>query len=223
MEITHIMENTKITARTVLFFSDFSFEGSQYGPYEVTDKVYDCVKEDFNDKAYSVKVGSACSLHCWQHQGAAGVYREYKEDQANINELQGLSCFKIVPEENQVVKIRLIDHSGSNSNEYTLFAKIAGSIGVMPEVITTSNDNDYIAVGDMTPEHDMYISVQVRDTDLSSSNYGEFVANGALYFKTDGVEASVDWDASLNYPKNMAVEVKGNNLFNLILDTVNFM
>jgi hypothetical protein len=173
-----------------------------------------------NDLYKSITVGELSKVFAWQHYGATGVYREYTTSNPDVTDIRGLSVVKVVPKDVQGVAIRLIDNIGTGKL-YCLSSKVYGA-GAADDVYSCTDNQTYQLVGTINPTlggESIVASIAVRNMQPGDANYGVYINNGSVYFKSknNDVWVSKEGDEFNKFPKNLDIVEVAPNRFDVYI------
>ncbi len=203
------------------FYTETNYGGTSKF-FEEQDAEYQLPEEE-NDIYKSVRVNSDSAVFAWQHYGDVGNQAEWTGDNPDITSIGGLSVFKVVPNSHVGIAMRLENGTGSSDILYCLYSQVHGSGA---QIESYSNNLNYQIVGTINTSpggEPIEASIKVRNMQEGDSNYGQYLNNGAVYFRTDSQgNVCVDKDSQEYkdfFPSNMDIEAAPNraNHFNLIL------
>lgn len=208
------------TSTGATFYTETNYGGTSKF-FEEQDAEYSLPAAE-NDIYKSVKVNPDSAVFAWQHYGEGGKDEEWTGDNPDITSIEGLSVFQVVPNSHVGIAMRLENRTGSDIL-YCLYSQVFGS---QVRIESYSNNLDYQIVGtiDTSPGGEpIEASIKVRNMQQGDPNYGQYLNNGAVYFRTDSEgNVYVDKDSQEYadlFPSNMDIEPVADrpNHFNLIL------
>jgi len=162
----------------------------------------------------SVKVGHFSKVFAWQTDDQA---YEYTSDSSNV---RSMNHFKVTPKEVRGVYIRLVDGVNTGT-KYCMTPKVYGE-GEGADVNSCTDDERYQLLGTLNPTtaDEIVTHVPVRNMDHNSPNFGQYIANGSLYFKVDSngdVSVSHDNREFDNFPENLTIQEVKENTFQITI------
>ena len=185
------------------------------------DKVYELLGNE-NDFYHSVKVGSLSKVFAWQHSdNHGGAFQVWEGDDPDFTDLGGLSNFKVVPNSQVGIAVRLIDTT-SSGKKYCMKAKVWAKGGAA-DVNSCSDNPTYQLVGTLDPTlggESVVASIRVRNMQHGDASFGQYINNGSVYFKSSGdgdIFVSHDHGEFDNFPANMDVKEVSPNRFDFYL------
>lgn len=218
----HSDQNSTLGAN---FYTNYSYEGVSHF-YPQSDQVIDLVTGNLNDAFNSVDIGYSSKVLAWRHSSDAQegqIFKIFDDSSPNLDEMLGLTKIKIVPKESEEILIRLIDKTNSGM-KFCLYANIYSPDSQTSAVTTCTDNKNYQIVGYIAKSGKKIISsLQVRNLELTSSSYGQFINSGSVYYtKYDNtINIADDYNSLINFPKNMSYEIVGENHIDFYLISTN--
>ncbi|KAK4101291.1 hypothetical protein N658DRAFT_471733 [Parathielavia hyrcaniae] len=199
---------------TAVFFTETNFSGTA-NAYKVGDEVR--VPLELNDQYQSVDVGPNAKVIAWQNYDESGIYKEWEGQQPDINSIEGLSRFKVVPSNTRAISFAFRDATGGKPRQYSLkvdaadvgAVKLFSNDGAGSEGEGVGSSAEYRLVG-LMPEGGPPVTTAVY---VRNEADGAYVALGSVFFQWDDEDGQVHIVQNDNWPKQLSQEQTGPSAF----------
>ena len=204
-------EETPITTGAT-FYSDINYTGES-SFYEENNDIISMA--ELNDQFNSVVVNPLSKVLAFHNNVISeNKYTVYESSNSDLNEMEGVSGFKVIPKQSELVTIRFRDWTGSDKR-YCLYSNVYANESSASNVIACNDDPSFQAVGHIVdPGQKIISAIRVRDMET-----GLFINNGSIYYTKNNNDITVTeaGNTMVNIPGNMTYRVLGNNRVDLIL------